>query len=137
MRSPLLAALVLLVAMALAACGGGGGDKASSTTAADTGIASPIETEAPPETKAAAAKAFQIKVPASAPIGPTSPPKTIKSLQRALKMLGYEVGTPDGIWGANTHKAVVKFQKQHDLEADGLVGLATAKAINKQLKQQT
>jgi peptidoglycan hydrolase-like protein with peptidoglycan-binding domain len=127
----LLAGLVLV----LAACGGGGGgEDAESTGALDTGAAA-ITDEPPPDTAAGGGqgKAFQIRVPASAPIGPTSPPKTIKQLQKALKMLGYDVGTPDGIWGEKTSKAVKKLQRKHKLAADGLVGEKTARAINKDL----
>jgi peptidoglycan hydrolase-like protein with peptidoglycan-binding domain len=51
-------------------------------------------------------------------------------------MLGYKVGEPDGIYGAKTRKAVIAFQKEKKLEADGLVGAQTARAINKALRQQ-
>ena len=134
MRPLLLAVAVLVLSAALAACGGSDGP-AATTRAAGTATTIGATTK-PEKTKPAKGKAFQIKVPSSAPIGATSPPKVIKDLQKALKMLGFDVGTPDGIWGAKTRRAVVKFQKQHKLTADGLVGLATAKAINKELKQQ-
>lgn len=136
MRSRLLLA-VLLSAIGLAACGGGDSEGGETTgAAADTGSLTVVETqeEAPAETKAD--EAFQIKVPASAPIGPTSPPKVIKQLQIALAMLGYKIGEPDGIYGGKTRKAVLAFQKKQKLEQDGLVGAKTARAINKALRQQ-
>jgi peptidoglycan hydrolase-like protein with peptidoglycan-binding domain len=136
MRSRLLLA-VLLSATGLAACGGGDSEGNGETgAAADTGALTVVETQetAPVETKAD--EAFQIKVPASAPIGPTSPPKVIRQLQTALAMLGYKVGEPDGIYGANTRKAVIAFQRKQKLERDGLVGAKTARAINKALRQQ-
>lgn len=138
MRPSLLAALLAAVVLALAACGGGdGGADTESTGASDTGAAAPTTgAVAPPTTEESAGEPFQINVPSSAPIGPTSPPKTIKQLQRALQMLGFDVGTPDGIWGDKTSKAVKKFQRQNKLQADGLVGAKTAKAINKELAQQ-
>lgn len=135
MRSRLLLA-VLLVATGLSACGGGDGGAGESTgAAADTGSVATVETQ---ETTPAgtAAEAFQIKVPSSAPISSTSPPKRIRQLQTALAMLGYEVGEPDGVYGAQTEKAVIAFQKKKKLEADGLVGPQTARAINKALRQQ-
>jgi peptidoglycan hydrolase-like protein with peptidoglycan-binding domain len=138
MRPLLAIALAAGLLLAAAACGGGDGGDAESTGALDTGVAVVTE-EAPPETTAeepTGDEPFQIKVPSSAPIGPTSPPKTIKQLQRALKMLGYDVGTPDGIWGDKTSKAVKKFQKEHKLGADGLVGAKTAREINKELAAQ-
>ena len=135
MRSLLLLG-VLLAAFGLAACGGGGDTAGEATgAAADTGAAVTVETQAPP-TETTKEEAFQIEVPASAPIGPTSPPKVIKQLQTALAMLGYNVGEPDGIYGGKTRKAVVSFQKKKKLEADGLVGAKTARAINKELKKQ-
>lgn len=136
MRSRLLLA-VLLSAIGLAACGGGDSEGGETTgAAADTGSLTVVETreEAPVETRAD--EAFQIKVPASAPIGPTSPPKVIKQLQIALAMLGYKIGEPDGIYGGKTRKAVTAFQKKQKLERDGLVGAKTARAINKALRQQ-
>jgi len=137
MRSRLLLA-VFLSAIGLAACGGGDSEGGETTgAAADTGALTVAETqeEAPVETKADD-EAFQIKVPASAPIGPTSPPKVIKQLQVALAMLGYKIGEPDGIYGDKTRKAVLAFQRKQKLERDGLVGAKTARAINKALRQQ-
>ncbi|MGH3040898.1 MAG: peptidoglycan-binding protein [Gaiellaceae bacterium] len=136
MRSCLLLA-VLLSATGLAACGGGDNEGSGETgAAADTGSLAVVETQetAPAETKAD--EAFQIKVPESAPIGPTSPPRVIRQLQTALAMLGYKVGEPDGIYGAKTRKAVMAFQRKQKLERDGLVGAKTARAINKALRQQ-
>jgi peptidoglycan hydrolase-like protein with peptidoglycan-binding domain len=137
MRPLLALALLAGLVLALAACGGGGGGGAESTGALDTGAAAVTDEPAPDTaTEEPSSQAFQIKVPSSAPIGPTSPPKTIKQLQQALKMLGYDVGTPDGIWGDKTSKAVKKFQRKHKLDADGLVGAKTARAINKELAAQ-
>jgi peptidoglycan hydrolase-like protein with peptidoglycan-binding domain len=135
MRSRLLLA-VLLAATGLTACGGG--DEAGETTGAvaETGSAVIVETQETAPAETVKAEVLQIKVPASAPIGPTSPPKTIKQLQTALAMLGYKIGEPDGIYGAKTRKAVVAFQRKQKLEADGLVGAKTARAINKALRQQ-
>ena len=124
-----------LVSFGLAACGGGDSD---STDAADTGaVIVTQEATQPDATVETAGKApLQVKVPSSTPIGPTSPPKVIRQLQTALALLGYKVGQPDGIWGQKTRKAVVAFQKKQKLKADGLVGAKTARAINKELRQQ-
>jgi peptidoglycan hydrolase-like protein with peptidoglycan-binding domain len=131
-------ALTLLISaiLASAACGGGdGGDSASSDTG-ESAIGSVTETP-PPVTTTEGGKAFQITVPkAGHPIGPQSPAKNVKQVQKAMNTLGYDVGTPDGVYGEKTLKAVRKFQKKQNLGADGLVGVKTAKAINKALKQQ-
>lgn len=51
----------------------------------------------------------------------------VKTVQRILKALGYNVGGTgvDGDFGANTESAVKKFQKDKGLTADGIVGANT------------
>jgi len=53
----------------------------------------------------------------------------VKSLQQALKNLGYTIAT-DGIFGNDTEKVVIQFQKDHNLAADGIVGGNTWAVIN-------
>ena len=53
----------------------------------------------------------------------------VKEVQRRLKNWGYYQGSVDGIFGANTKKAVIAFQKKNGLTADGIVGKATYKAL--------
>jgi peptidoglycan hydrolase-like protein with peptidoglycan-binding domain len=43
-----------------------------------------------------------------------------KSIQLALAAKGYPSGTPDGVWGANTAKAALAFQRDHGLAQTGL-----------------
>ena len=51
--------------------------------------------------------------------------ENVKKLQQALKAKGYKVSA-DGVFGANTEKAVKAFQKKNKLTADGVVGRKTA-----------
>lgn len=48
----------------------------------------------------------------------------VLSLQNNLKTLGYKL-EPDGIFGPNTEKAVMQFQRNHRLVSDGIVGPKT------------
>lgn len=53
----------------------------------------------------------------------------VKEVQRRLKQWGYYSGEADGIFGAGTKAAVIAFQKKNGLTADGIVGLATYRAL--------
>lgn len=54
----------------------------------------------------------------------------VKLLQSYLNQLGYNSGTPDGIAGANTDKAIKRFQNTNGLTVDGIAGKATIDKIN-------
>ena len=53
----------------------------------------------------------------------------VRTIQDKLKRWGYYDGAVDGIFGSGTRKAVIKFQKQNGLTADGVVGDNTLKAL--------
>lgn len=53
----------------------------------------------------------------------------VKEMQRRLKQWGYYQGSVDGVFGAKTKAAVIAFQKNNGLTADGVVGKATYKAL--------
>lgn len=53
----------------------------------------------------------------------------VKTLQAQLNALGYDCGAVDGIFGAKTYNAVVKFQKDRGLAVDGIVGKNTWAAL--------
>lgn len=50
-------------------------------------------------------------------------------LQKALAELGYLTGAQDGIYGTGTQTAVKNFQKDHDLDADGIAGKMTLETL--------
>ena len=52
-----------------------------------------------------------------------------KVVQQALKSAGYYDGNIDGNVGSGTKKAIVQFQKDNGLKADGLVGQQTWEAL--------
>lgn len=63
------------------------------------------------------------------PVRSGSSGNDVKELQRALEAKGFDPQGTDGQFGANTRKAVVAFQRANGLEADGVVGKNTLKAL--------
>lgn len=61
----------------------------------------------------------------------------IKTVQTKLKNWGYYTGSVDGIYGTKTKNAVIKFQKNNGLTADGIVGSQTAAALGMSLTSQS
>ena len=62
-------------------------------------------------------------------INAQSSSQDIKLVQKKLKNWGYYTGAVDGIYGPNTKKAVIKFQKLNGLTADGIIGNKTLAAL--------
>ena len=147
MRARALLTLIVLVVggtLGVAAGCGGGDEEASDTGFTDTGLLFPVDTgevidPAPPAEPPAEPpqETLQIAVPKPGEsISPQSPAARITELQAALLALGFKIGTPDGIYGQQTRNAVTRFQRNHKLERDGLVGPKTARAINKELRER-
>lgn len=56
----------------------------------------------------------------------------VTSLQNMLLQFGHDqVGTADGVFGANTDAAVRAFQEAHGIAVDGIVGPQTWEALDK------
>lgn len=55
----------------------------------------------------------------------------VSSIQRRLNSLGFDCGTPDGVFGAKTDKAVKNFQSYRKLLSDGVVGKQTWSELQK------
>lgn len=53
----------------------------------------------------------------------------VRTIQTKLKNWGYYSGAVDGIYGAETAKAVEYFQRKNGLTADGVAGPATLRAL--------
>ncbi|MGM0419779.1 MAG: peptidoglycan-binding protein [Bacillota bacterium] len=58
-------------------------------------------------------------------------------LQNLLNQLGYFSSNPTGLFREVTRSAVIEFQKDNGLEADGIVGRSTWEALEKQQRQLT
>ena len=54
----------------------------------------------------------------------------VRLLQERLNELGYDCGEADGKFGTKTKNAVVKFQTEHELSPDGVVGRLTWAALD-------
>ena len=54
---------------------------------------------------------------------------TVREIQQVLQNEGFYSGAVDGIYGANTKRAVRAYQEKHGLSADGLVGEKTLAAM--------
>ena len=53
----------------------------------------------------------------------------VKDVQWKLRNWKYYNGKVDGIYGADTYRAVRRFQKKNGLKVDGVVGVSTARAM--------
>ena len=51
--------------------------------------------------------------------------EAVRVLQRKLGEIGFDAGTPDGIFGKMTTRAVKRYQRANKLTVDGIVGSAT------------
>jgi peptidoglycan hydrolase-like protein with peptidoglycan-binding domain len=51
-----------------------------------------------------------------------------------LIYLGFDIGEADGMFGANTERAVKAIQTKRGLKVDGMVGALTKKAIEEEVK---
>ncbi|TCJ93393.1 UNVERIFIED_ORG: peptidoglycan hydrolase-like protein with peptidoglycan-binding domain [Anoxybacillus amylolyticus] len=61
----------------------------------------------------------------------------VKTLQSWLYKAGFNPGGIDGVYGANTEKAVKEFQKKVGITADGIAGKQTYQALQEYVRTQT
>ncbi|NJL64230.1 MAG: peptidoglycan-binding protein [Methylacidiphilales bacterium] len=57
----------------------------------------------------------------------------VTKLQQRLKTLKFYTGAVDGVFGANTKAAVIKFQQNNAVTADGIVGYLTESLIERDI----
>jgi Putative peptidoglycan binding domain len=113
-----IAVAVLFVGLALGGVFSSGSNK---------GASKPLTTQTTPTTTQSATPAQPLLPAATVKLGDHG--HAVKELQRALKSLGYTVGTIDGVFGASTQSALIAFQTAHHLTPDGVLGRATRAAL--------
>ena len=62
---------------------------------------------------------------------------SVVKLQQTLNNWGYWCGVADGIFGAKTYSAVIKFQRDHSISTTGTVGPITRQALGLSTASQT
>lgn len=118
--------MVGVIVLLVVACGGADSAEADTvlpapTDLVDTGIA--LDEEAPPPPSAP-----ELATNVRLEVG--SEGEQVRALQEILERLGYDPGGIDGIFGPNTRKAVVAFQRDRGLDPVGVVDQETATALN-------
>ena len=137
LREPRTLAVALALLLALAACssdGGGGSAKSQAASAITPSTLPPVTSESSTTTSSTSTTTTTEPATSSTTAAPAQPsaavslPK-VRALQERLAELGYDVGTPDGTWGARTTYSLMAFQKVEGLTADGADGPETQAAL--------
>ena len=135
----LIVILIIIIAMIVRSMFGAGGTPAAANTPIPQATATPAQNfivfgaTATPNPQAVTTPTPRIEVtPTPAPQKPVQTSyKTLRKndqgaevimLQQALVELGYLSGATDGIYGTGTMTAVKNFQKDHELDDDGIAG---------------
>lgn len=134
-RTPVRLAVTLVVAGGLALTGACGGPLLPSTDSLPPAATAPAPaTTPPPGTTVPPTSASPTAPPSSAPPTPEaadavldldSSGPAVLEIQQRLSTLGYWLGEIDGHYGQLTRQAVMAFQKEADLDRDGIAGPLT------------
>ena len=131
---PTVAVALALVLSACSSDGGGGSAKSQAASATTLGTLPPVTSESSTTSSSSTststtepATSSTTAAPAQASAAATLP--KVRALQERLAELGYDVGTPDGKWGARTPYSLMAFQKVEGLTADGADGPQTQAAL--------
>lgn len=95
-------------------------------------VSSDEEAEEAVASGGASSSAAPATADAEGPLFLTSPMmrgNSVKAVQIALSSLGYDVGTPDGVFGSGTDQAVRAFQRDQGLPENGIVAGDTQRAL--------
>lgn len=146
-----VAAAAIAIGVVLATRGGGPDETATPTVPVETPIeptpgdpivepppdpttVPPTVDPEPPTPQPVAPGDLQTINPNGAPIQEGSQGQRVRRLQVALQAFGYEPGPADGAYGPATRDAITAFQRDNNLDADGVAGRATLRAINARIR---
>jgi len=124
--------VAVALALTLAACSSADADGSAKSKAASATTMSTLP-PLPPETTTTSTTTTEPPT-TSTTAAPTQPSlaasiPAVMALQERLAELGYDVGTPDGTWGARTTYSLMAFQKVEGLTRDGQDGPQTQEAL--------
>ncbi|MCA1656536.1 MAG: L,D-transpeptidase family protein, partial [Actinobacteria bacterium] len=125
--------IATVVALALVACSSGDGGPRPTRAQGPGPSVSTVDT-LPPETTTtteASTTTTTTEAPRPAKVATAAASADVKAVQERLAELGYDVGTPDGNFGARTGYAIMAFQKVEGLGRDGQAGPETRAALAK------
>jgi peptidoglycan hydrolase-like protein with peptidoglycan-binding domain len=117
----------------LSADGVVGAETASALNSALSKGATATETSPSTTTPSAPSGGFTLPEGTKLRRGEEADPAVVTALQQALSSAGYDPGSADGTYGQKTEAAVVAFQQDNGLSADGVVGPETASALSSAL----
>ena len=124
----------LILALSTVACSAAGGDgsaksQSASATTASTFSTIPLETTTSSSSTTSTTEAPTTSTTAAAVAAANASIPTVLKMQQRLAELGYDIGTPDGKWGARTTYTLMAFQKVEGITADGQDGPQTQAAL--------
>ena len=123
----------LALALSLVACssadGGSGSAKSQAAPAATASTLATIPPETTTSSSTTTTEAPTTSTTAAALASANASIPSVLKLQERLAELGYDVGTPDGKWGARTTYSLMAFQKVEGLSVDGQDGPQTQAAL--------
>jgi peptidoglycan hydrolase-like protein with peptidoglycan-binding domain len=129
---------VLALALSLVACSsadaGGGAAKNQAAQAATSTTRATLAPETSTSTSTSTTEAPTTTTTAAPAASANASIPSVLALQEKLAELGYDVGTPDGKWGARTTYSLMAFQKVEGLSRDGEDGPQTQAALAKASK---
>ena len=131
-RKATMARVALALSLLLAACSSADANGRSAKSQAATATTGMTLATLPPETSTTTSTTeapTTTTTEAAAQQAAVASIPQVLAMQERLAELGYDVGTPDGKWGARTTYSLMAFQKVEGLTRDGQFGPETEAAL--------